>query len=127
LVLLSTRKQIHHHADCIWAGSLTLLLKGIFLLRKSSEGLGLTQQEFDALSSPAKRKELPQLPVQAAQIVQDFGAGSLLLWPLLSMGRDVDASWTDPPRLPIILSGAVLFGLGWLVRRLTKINPNPDV
>ena len=108
-------------------GSLTLLLKGVFLLRKSSEGLGLTQQEFDALSSAVNRKKLPQLPEQAAQIVQDFGAGSLLLWPLLNVGRDVDASRSDPPRLPIILCGAVLFGLGWLIRRLTKVKPNTGV
>lgn len=55
-------------------GSLTLLLKGIFLLRKSSEGLGLTQSEFDELSDLSKRKSLPSLPNQVAQIVQDFGA-----------------------------------------------------
>ena len=67
-------------------GSLTLLLKGIFLLRKSSEGLGLSQQEVSDLSSPANRKSLPSVPSQAAQVVQDFGAGALLLWPLLNMG-----------------------------------------
>jgi hypothetical protein len=60
-------------------GSLTLLLKRVFLLRKSSEGLGLSQQELDQLSDSSSRKLLPSLPNQAAQIVQDFGAGSLLL------------------------------------------------
>jgi len=60
-------------------GSLTLLLKGIFLLRKSSEGLGLTQSELDDLSDASNRKSLPN---QAAQIVQDFGVHRLLLWPL---------------------------------------------
>ncbi len=84
-------------------GSVTLLLKGVFLLRKSSEGLGLTQQELDALSSAGKQKALPQLPEQAAQVVQDFGAGSMLLWPLLNAGKDLDASWTDPPRAPVFL------------------------
>src|SRR5215472_11641884 len=55
-------------------GSLTLLLKGVFLLGKSSEGLGLSQQDIENLSSPSSRKPLPSLPAQAAQVVQDFGA-----------------------------------------------------
>lgn len=101
-------------------GSLTLLLKGIFLLRKSSEGLGLTQWEVAELSDPSKRKRLPSVPHQAAQIVQDFGAGSLLLWPLLNLGKDIDHSWINPPILPVFLTGAVLFFLGWLIRRLTE-------
>jgi hypothetical protein len=101
-------------------GSLTLFLKGIFLLRKSSEGIGLTQSDLDALSSSSRGKKLPEIPAQAAQIVQDFGAGSLLLWPLLNFGRDIDQSWSDPPRVPVFLAGAVLFGLGWLIRRLTS-------
>ena len=63
-------------------GSLTLVLKGIFLLRKSSEGLGLTASELADLSDTSNRKGLPSLPNQAAQIVQDFGVHRLLLWPL---------------------------------------------
>lgn len=101
-------------------GSLTLLLKGIFLLRKSSEGLGLTQEEFDALSSLEGRKALPQISEQVAQILQDFGAGSILLWPMLNRGKDIDATWSDPPRVPVFVCGAVLFGLGWAIRRLTR-------
>ncbi len=101
-------------------GSLALLLKGVFLLRKSSEGLGLTQQQFEGLSSPEGRKALPQLPEQAAQILQDFGAGSILLWPMLNRGKDIDATWSDPPRVPVFVCGAVLFGLGWAIRRLTR-------
>ena len=68
-------------------GALTLLAKGIFLLRRSSEGLGLNQSDLAALSDPANRKQLPSLPAQAAQILQDFGAGPLLLWPLLNVAR----------------------------------------
>jgi hypothetical protein len=64
-------------------GSLTLVVKGIFLLRKSSEGLGMSEQDLAELSDPAHRKSLPPIPAQAAQLLQDFGAGSLLLWPLL--------------------------------------------
>jgi len=101
-------------------GSLTLLLKGIFLLRKSSEGLGLSQQEHDRLSDPSNRKSLPSVPNQAAQIVQDFGVGPLLLWPILNVGKDIDHDWINPPRIPVFLIGAVLFSLGWLVRRLTS-------
>jgi hypothetical protein len=104
-------------------GSLTLLLKGIFLLRKSSEGLGLTPAELADLSDPSNRKSLPSVPNQAAQIVQDFGAGSLLLWPLLNVGQDIDHSWSNPPRVSVILTGAILFFVGWLVRRLTSTSP----
>jgi hypothetical protein len=101
-------------------GSLTLLLKGIFLLRKSSEGLGLTSSELDELSDASSRKSLPSVPNQAAQVVQDFGVGPLLLWPLLNVGKDIDHTWINPPRVPVFLTGALLFALGWLIRRLTS-------
>jgi hypothetical protein len=103
-------------------GSLTLLLKAVFLCRKSSEGLGLTQDDVEALSSRAGGKVLPQIPEQASQVVQDFGAGSLLLWSLLLGAKDVNASWSNPPLLPVVLCGATLFALGWLIRRLTRAN-----
>jgi hypothetical protein len=104
-------------------GSLTLFLKGVFLLRKSSEGLGLTSSELADLSDPSNRKSLPSVPNQAAQIVQDFGTGPLLLWTLINVGKDIDRSWTNPPRLAVFLTGAVLFSLGWLIRRLTSSAP----
>ena len=69
-------------------GRLTLLVKGVFLLRNSSEGLGLSEQELAKLSDPAVRKTLPPLPTQAAQVVVEFGTGALLLWPLLMLGKD---------------------------------------
>ena len=101
-------------------GSLTVLLKGVFFLRKSSEGLGLTQPELANLSGPSNRKSLPSVNSQAGQIVQDFGAGPLLLWPLLNVGKDIDSAWGNPPRFPVFITGAILFFLGWLVRRLTS-------
>ena len=100
-------------------GSLTLLLKGIFLLRKSSEALGLTTSELADLSDPAKRKSLSSIPNQAAQVVQDFGAGPLLLWPLLNVGKDIDNSWINPPRFSVFLAGIFLFFFGWSIRHLT--------
>ena len=101
-------------------GSLTLFVKGIFLLRKSAEALGLTESELDDLSDPSNRKELPSVVNQAAQVVQDFGAGPLLLWPLLNLGKDIDQSWANPPRLRVFIAGAILFFLGWLIRRVTS-------
>jgi hypothetical protein len=101
-------------------GSITLLLKGVFLVRKSSEGIGMTQADFDALASGGKKKSLGEIPEQAAQIVQDFGAGSLLLWPFLNSARDLDASWVDPPVLRVFVTGGVLFAGGWVIRRLTR-------
>jgi hypothetical protein len=101
-------------------GALTLLTKGIFLFRRSSEGLGLDHTALAVLSDPVNRKHLPSIPAQVAQILQDFGTGALLLWPLLNVGKDIDQSWSDPPRLPVFAIGAVLFVLGWTIRRLTS-------
>ncbi len=101
-------------------GSLTLFVKGIFLLRRSSEGLGLSDQELAELSTPSRRKNEPSVTAQAAQVVQDFGTGAFLLWPLLNVGKDIDQSWNNPPRFSVFLSGAVLFFLGWLIRRFTS-------
>src|SRR4030081_2755825 len=64
-------------------GSLTLLVKGIFLLRRSSEGLGLSQHQRSSVPASANHKDLPSLAAQAAQMFQDFGTGPFLLWPLL--------------------------------------------
>jgi hypothetical protein len=44
----------------------------------------VTHAELAELSNPFQRKSLPSIPNQAAQIVQDFDAGSLYLWPLLN-------------------------------------------
>jgi hypothetical protein len=77
-------------------GGLTLLLKGIFLFRKSSEGLGLSYQQIADLSDPSNRKNLPSITTQAAQVVQDFGTGSFLVWTLLNLGKDIDQSWSNP-------------------------------
>lgn len=99
-------------------GSLTLLLKGVFLLRKSSEGLGLSQESLTRSTETNHRKFLPSLPSQVAQIVQGFGTGSLLLWPVLKVAKDIDTTWTNPPLISVFLTGATLFALGWLIRRL---------
>ena len=108
-------------------GSLPLLIKGIFLMRKSSEGLGLTDQELTELSNPANRKRLPSVAAHISQIVQDFGTGALLLWPLLNIGRDIDKSW-NAPTFRVFLIGAVLFLIGWALRRAfsTKELSSPD-
>jgi hypothetical protein len=90
-------------------GALTLITKGIFLLRRSSEGLGLNQNDVAALKDRANRKQLPSIPAQTA--LQDFGA------------KDIDQSWSDPPRVPIFITGAILFALGWTIRRLTATQP----
>jgi hypothetical protein len=100
-------------------GAPTLLTKGIFLFRRSSEGLGLHQGDLAALSDPANRKQLPSIPAQAAQIHQDFGTGPVLLWPLLNVATDINHSWSNPPRLHVFATGVVLVLLGWTLRRLT--------
>jgi hypothetical protein len=98
-------------------GGLTLATKGVFLLKKSSEGLGHSEQRMIHTPAKTEGKRLDTLPAQAAQIVQDFGAGPLLLWPLLNMTKDIDPSSVEAPRLTIFISGAVLFAFGWVIRR----------
>jgi hypothetical protein len=101
-------------------GGLTLLVKGIFFLRKSSEGLGLTQRELSSLSNPSNRKALPNIPNQAAQVFQDFGAGPLLVWPLLHVAKSVNEGSSAPRVFPVFCIGGIIFFAGWLVRRLTS-------
>jgi len=74
-------------------GGLSLLLKGIFLVRRSSEGIGMSEQDLANLSQQPKK--LPSLLQQASQVIQDAGAGSLLGWPLLRFGENIDKSWGD--------------------------------
>ena len=100
-------------------GGLMLAAKGVFLLRKSSEGLGLTEAELAALSETARRKVAQPLPARAAQIMQDFGSGPLLLWPFISLFWDTAWEPSKPHVLPIFLIGAIIFGAGWAMRRLT--------
>jgi hypothetical protein len=123
-------------AECVWIflpyegrvtavplifalGGLALLVKGAFLFRKSSEGVGLSQQNITQRPDSPPRKSLPSMPANAAQVIQDFGTGSFLLWPLLNFGKDIDPSWDNAPRLTVFVSGAVLFFVGWAIRRFT--------
>jgi hypothetical protein len=87
-------------------GAATLLIKGLFLCRKSSEGLGLSETDLNKLSS---RKDLPTIPNLVAQIVQDFGAGPLFLWPLLRISNDTTLPRTL--RLSFRYSSLALFFL----------------
>jgi hypothetical protein len=101
-------------------GGIALLGKGVFLLRPSSEGIGLTVRELAASSEAARRKPLLPVAAQASQMLQDFGAGMLLLWPMLVFGQDSDRSWSHSPRARVFITGAAVFGLGWLMRRATR-------
>jgi hypothetical protein len=107
-------------------GSFALLLKGIFLMRKSSEGLGLSDQELSRLSDASNRKSLPSIVAQTSQVLQDFGAGSFLLCPLLDVAKDIDKSWSDPPLLRVFLTGAILFLLGWALRCVASYKRLPS-
>jgi len=108
-------------------GSATLLLKGIFLLRKTSAGLilpqkslGLSPQESVQLSSPLVRSTFSSLPILTAQIIQDFGTGVILLGSVLHFCNNLKDSWESLPTLPIFLTGGALFLAGWLIRRATS-------
>lgn len=101
-------------------GSVSLLIKGIFLLRKSSEGIGLTEKDLDALSNNPNRKGLPSVTSQTGQIVQDFGAGALFLEPVVMSLRVVAPSSMNLKPIQIILLGTLLFFFGWLIRYVSK-------
>ena len=100
-------------------GGLALAIKGIFLLRRSSEGIGLTEQEVSKLSDGASKKQLPNVPALASQVLQDFGAGPQLGGPLLRIVVN-EKGWSDLPHLQVFLVGACSFGVGWAVRRMTS-------
>lgn len=102
-------------------GSPTLLLKGIFLFRKSSEGFGLTQPELFAHSNPSDHRAPASIVHLAAQAVQDFSIGPILLSPILSLGKTIDRPWNSQPETRALIGGVVLFCLGRLIRRLTPV------
>jgi|ERR1035441_6511016 hypothetical protein len=104
-------------------GGVALLLKGVFLLRKSSEGLALTQQELDQLSAPSNRKILPPFPILAARIIQDFGTGALLLGPVMHMLSTNESR--ELPNLQVFLSGAILAAIGWLAGHFVESSTTP--
>ena len=113
------------------AGGVALLLKGTFLLRKTSDGLAgsrplldIGKQEVSQPYEVPARKTFPSVPALIAQLTQDFGAGAFLLGPLLHAANDVTDYSNNLPSFQVFLSGAGLFAFGWLIRRLT---PAPHI
>jgi hypothetical protein len=103
------------------SGGFTLLLKSVFLLRRTSDGLGVSAVTMglfgeDGVRRNATVKALPRPALLTGQILQDFGAGAVLLATFLHFGRDVNHPWSNAPRHSLLAAGAVLFGIGWFVR-----------
>ena len=115
-------------------GSCALLLKGIFFLRKSSDGLTAAKSLDLAAQRGAEppdhltSKSLPSAPALTAQIIQDFGGGGLLLAPVLHFIDNVDRSRQHLPSFRILAVCATLFCAGWAIRRLTspRLPPGND-
>jgi biopolymer transport protein ExbD len=103
-----------------------LLLKGGYLFRKSSEGLGTAASSALDLAhlagQPSNPKLLPPVWPLFAQIVLDFGAGALLLGTVVILAKRVDATWRIPGT-QIFLAGAGLASVGLLLRRITSPGP----
>jgi hypothetical protein len=93
-------------------GGAAVVVKALFLFRKSSEGLGLSQRELDQLSDPANRKVLQPMRALAGQMLQDFGMGPLVLGPMLRAFRE---SW-NAPIVTVFLIGLAITGIGWALR-----------
>jgi hypothetical protein len=108
-------------------GSAGLLLKGVFLLRKSSKGLGATTPQL-SLAEPKSDIAIAQLEdpprptfgEQFTQLIQDFGTGPLLLGPFLRELRNLDESWADARGFSVFLTGLAVFGIGWITRRFAS-------
>ena len=98
-------------------GSLTLLLKGIYLLRPSSESIG---HGFGYVRSTIKAKPPRPVPEQVGLLLQDFAAGSVFLAPVLGVFKDFNADWVYPPKIRVFLSGVVLLVLSFLIRHFTS-------
>ena len=112
------------------AGSITLFLKGVFLLRKTSDGLGLSQEglsisqhEIAQFPSPSPQKTFQPIPTLVAQLIQDFGAGAFLLGPVPHIGNNINVFWNNLPSFSVFLTGAALFLVGWVIRRLSSSAP----
>lgn len=107
--------------EVVGLGGLAFLVKAVFLFRRSSDGFGATPSDFVSTvkgqpSQPQPRTEGLRIG-DIGQILQDFGAGSMLLWPFLALGSES----TEPLfnlKLSVIATGAAIFALGWAIRKV---------
>jgi hypothetical protein len=100
-------------------GSVALLLKGVYLFRKSSEGLGMSALDLAQAAVPSNPKHLlPAWPL-FVQIFLDFGTGVLLLGTVMRLTKRFDWPWQFPSA-QILLAGVGLVSIGWLLRRVTS-------
>ena len=107
--------------EVVGLGGLAFLVKAVFLFRRSSEGFDATPSDR---VSTAKSQTPPLQPrteglriAAIGQILQDFGAGSMLLWPFLALGSES----TEPLfnlKLSVIATGAAIFAIGWTFRKV---------
>jgi hypothetical protein len=116
------------------AGGVAFLLKGVFLLRRSSDGLmnstqglNLSRPEHVPLSVSSTHKSFPSYSAVVAQLIQDFGAGALLLGPVLHFANEATNHTKNLPSLAVLCIGAGLFAAGWLIRRLTSSSKHDDL
>ena len=91
-------------------GGVPLLFKAVFFLRKSSEGYSVDE------GTSATDTALPPLSTVGAQLLQDFGAGPLVLGQVMHLANGLNQNWMLPG-FSVSLAGAVLFLIGWLIRR----------
>jgi hypothetical protein len=107
-------------------GGLALIVKAVFLLRKNSDGLGLNDQPIGKGSVPVASNKVSPITQdlfgleRIAQIIQDFGVGPLLLGLFLDVTLDPEHPVHDPRKFPVLLSGAVLFAGGLILRHLAN-------
>jgi Fe2+ transport system protein B len=109
-------------------GGIAATIKGLLMFRKHTAGFGITET---SIQNPDVHKKVfkpttVSLPHYVAQFVQDFGAGSLLLWPILKIYSNGIDPMLHAPVFQVFITGVVLFVLGWGVRRFTQEPSLPE-
>jgi len=110
-------------------GGIALIGKAIFMFRKQTAGFGTDQKSLVASSEPltisASATSQPgriekTIPDRVAQFLEDFALGPLLLCPPIHFAAGFEGTEDVRVTWKVFLSGAIIFGAGWCLRRLTR-------
>jgi hypothetical protein len=127
-VFLRNNPELSFGPYVIGFGGVAVTVKGLLMFRKHTAGFGVTET---SIHNPDVHQQVFKptvfgLPHLVAQFVQDFGAGSVLLGPLLKVFSDDNDRAHHAPIIQIFLTGIVLFVLGWGVRHFTQEPSLPE-
>jgi hypothetical protein len=109
----------------IGAGGLVLLSKAIFFLRRSSSGLGASQQSLGIAPLPGRANQfapqaLPALPMLFCYLLQDFGGGCMMVGWILDKAMHHSSAPGKYSLIIPVMGGGGLFLTGWLFEKLLR-------